>query len=143
MSSVTALRTTTWSYSKQAFPVINRESDKRYCFGNDPELLQSSREVEVKRGQFKDKLVILVMVVKCCRKVGVCCCLFNITPGGKRAIKPNFKNLVLVSGYSRDREVSGRVRGLTSTTNRRRCFYFHFLTLPSEKSLSPSRQCLR
>lgn len=142
-SSVTALRTTTCSYSKQAFPVIKGKSDKRDCFENDPELPQSSREVEVKRGQFKDKLAILAMAVKCCRKVGVCCRLFNITPGGKGAIKPNFKNPVLVSGYSRDRDVSGRVRGLTSTTNRRRCFYFHFLTLPSEKSLSPSRQCFR
>ena len=93
MSSVTALRTTTCSYSKQAFPVINRKSDKRDCFENDPELLQRSREVEVKRGQFKDKLAILAMAVKCCRKVGVYYCLFNINPGGIGAIKPNLKLL--------------------------------------------------
>ena len=100
------------------------------------------------------------MAVKCCRKVGVGYCFFNITPGGMGAIKPTFKNsVVLVSGYSRDRarrgpaiatrgimdrpDMSGRIRGLISTTIKRRRFYFHFLTLPSEKSLSPSRQCLR
>lgn len=69
MSSVTALRTTT-VIPKQAFPVINRESDKRYCFGNDLGLLQSSREMEVKRGQFKDKLVILAVAVKVLQKSG-------------------------------------------------------------------------
>ena len=58
------------SYSKQAFPVINRESDKRYCFGNDLGLLQSSREMEVKRGQSKDKLVILAVAVKVLQKSG-------------------------------------------------------------------------
>lgn len=114
-------------------------------------ILQSSREVKVKRGQFKHKLAILAMAVKCCRKVGVDFCFFNITPGGMGAIKSNFKNpVVLVSGYSRDRarrgpaietrgimdrpNVSGRVRCLISTTNRRRRSFFHFLTLPSEIS---------
>jgi len=79
--------------------------------------------------------------------------------GRYRCDKTQFKTPVLVSGDSRDHgrrgpasatrgimdraDMSGRVRGLISTTNRRRRFYFHFLTLPSEKSLSPSRQCLR
>ena len=70
-----ALRTTTVIPNKHSLSSI-----ESYCFENDPGLLQSSREVEVKRGQFKDKLVILAMAVKCCRKVGVGCCFFNITP---------------------------------------------------------------
>ena len=87
-------------------------------------------------------------------------CFFNITPRRMGATKSNFKNpVVLVSGYSRDRarrgpaiatrgimdrpDLSGRVRGLMSTTTRRRRFFFYFLTLPSEKSFFPSRQCLR
>ena len=145
-----ALRTTTVIPNKHSLSSI-----ESYCFENDPGLLQSSREVEVKRGQFKDKLA-----VKYCRRVGVGYCFFNITPRRMGAIKSNFKKpVVLVSGYSRDRarrgpaivtrgimdrpDLSGRVRGLMSTTTRRRRFFFYFLTLPSAKSFFPSRQCLR
>ena len=49
-----ALRTTTVIPNKHSLSSI-----ESYCFENDPGLLQSSREVEVKGGQFKDKLVIL------------------------------------------------------------------------------------
>ena len=71
--------------------------------------------------------------------------------GRYRCDKTQFENPVLVSDYSIDHgrrgpasktrgimdraDMSGQVRGLISTTNRRRRFYFHFL--PFQEILVP------